>query len=63
KILSFKRFNENEEICIYINNSKRKVETSLKNTNDCVDLFNGTIVKKGTKTQLLPGEFKIFKIL
>lgn len=63
KILSFKRFNENEEICIYINNSKRKVETSLKNTNDCVDLFNGTIVKKGTKIQLLPGEFKMFKIL
>ena len=61
-LLSFKRFNENEEIYIYINNSERKVKISLKSTNDCVNLFNDDIVKKHSKIQLLPGEFKIFKI-
>jgi glycosidase len=62
-LLSFKRFDDNEEICIYINNSERKVKISSKSTNDCVDLFNGGIIKKCSKIQLFPGEFKIFKTL
>lgn len=61
-ILSFKRFNDNEEIHIYINNSKKNMKISLKNENECEDLYISEIIAKSSKLKLSPGEFKIIKI-
>jgi glycosidase len=60
-ILAFKRFNNNEEICIYLNNSKRKIEIDLNNTNDCVDLLTNNIIKKYSKIKIEEKQIKILK--